>query len=534
MISVCIKLIYAFIFCLTLVSAQKVSAQKSSPQTANDHVVHESANLRGVDAIRKYGNIAAVTTASLHDISEVPIDQCGRTLTTGLDQFIVTVAGTGQYGYNADEIAATRAEVYLPSGIKVDVQGNIYFADTLNNRVRKVTVKTGEITTIAGTGSGGYNKDRIASTDATLFNPYDVAFDGIGNVYIADTFNHRVRKVDAVTGLITTIAGTGDCGNYENYYGVLTQLCIPHGVAVDGFGHVYIADTGNGVIRVVTDDRIETVARLQNGYLDNPTSIALDGMGNIYIANKKDHFVGKYSMNFGQDIIIAGAGYPGYNGDNIKATAALLSSPSGIALDGAGNVYIADTGNQRVRKVTVSTGIITTIAGTQYGGYNGDNIVATTAQLANPYGVAVDRSGNVYITDYDNNRIRIVTSKVPTASPSTAPSTTPIASPSSAPSVSPTSCPSTAPSVSPTASPSSAPSTTPTASPSTAPSTTPTALPSTAPSMTPTASPSTAPSRTPTSCPSTAPSVAPTVVPDKKSPKTDAKKDSKTGSTFLI
>ena len=165
---------------MTLASAQKsLLLEKSCPQTSTDHVVHESAYLRGVDAIRKYENITAVTTASLHDIRKVPIDQCGRTLTAGLEQFIVTIAGTGQTGYNGDNIAASSAKVYSPSGIKVDGSGDICFADTSNNRVRKVAVSTGMITTIAGTGQTGYNGDDIAATSAKLYNPSGVAFDGM-------------------------------------------------------------------------------------------------------------------------------------------------------------------------------------------------------------------------------------------------------------------------------------------------------------------------------------------------------------------
>ena len=517
MISVCIKLICAFIFCLTVVSAQTVSAQKallvekSSPQTSNDHVVHEFANLRGLDATRTYGNIKAVATASLHDISEVPINQSGRTLVAGLDQLIVTVAGTGQPGYNADNIIATGANLAYPSGIKVDGNGDFYIADTSNHRVRKVTVINGEITTIAGTGKPGYNGDSIVATSAELSYPGDVALDGLGNVYIADTNNHRVRMYS--TGIIYAVAGTGVPGySGDRMLATSAQLNYPVGVAVDGAGNIYIADTQNSLVRKVTTitGKINTICGT-DFFLAYPSGIALDGMGNIYVSDQGYNFVVKVTASTGMITVIAGTGSRGYNGDNIRATDAKLSYPQGVAVDGEGNVYIADLFNNRIRKVTVSTGIITTIAGTGAFLYNGDGILATSASVRAPYGVAVDGMGNVYIAETSNHRIRLIR-VAPSASPSTAPSMTPTSSPSTAPSMTPTSSPSTAPSVAPTSSPSTAPSMAPTSSPSTA---TPTSSPSTAPSVAPTSSPSTA---TPTSSPSTAPSMTPTSSPNTATP----------------
>ena len=490
----------------------------------------------------------AVTTDPLHNIWKVPIDQSERALINGLDQFMVTVAGTGSGGYNGDNIPATAAQVSFTYGIKTGGSGDIYFADVDNHRVRKVTVSTGIITTIAGTGTGGYNPDGILATSAQLNGPSDIALDGPGNVYIADTFNHRIRKVTVIGGIITTIAGTGTFGySGDNGYPTSAQLHYPFGIALDGPGNVYIADTGNNRIRKVTvstsiittiagttgtggyngDDLVATSAKL-NG----PQSIALDGSGNFYIVDTGNNRIRLVTMS--TITTIAGTGSPYYNGDNIEATSANLNNPSGIALDGSGDVYIADSASNRVRKVTMSTGVITTIAGTGSPYYNGDNIVATNAHLNYPQGVAVDGSGNVYIAD-GNFRIRLLVRSVPTASPTTAPTASPTASPtdtptaspsisqapsvtpteapSAAPSVSPKASPSTAPSVSPTASPSAAPSVSITASPSTAPSVSATASPSAAPSLSITASPSTAPSASPTASPSAAPSVSPTASP---------------------
>ena len=374
--------------------------EKSSTQTPNNHIVHESANLRGVSAIRKYGNITAVTTATPHDIRKVPIDQCGRTLTAGLEQFIVTVAGTGQPGYNLDNIAATSGKLYVPSGIKVDGTGDIFFVDNSNHRVRKVTVSTGIITTIAGTGAYGYNGDNIVATTAQLKDPTGIALDGLGNIYIADTYNCRVRKVTVSTGMITTIAGTENCGyNGDDIVATDAQLDSPAGVALDGIGNIYIADTFNSLVRIVTisTGRISSI----DVSLDYPLGVALDGLGNIYIADTYHNRVIKVTVSTGIITTIADSD--------------ILFKPSDVALDGKGNVYIADTEHNRILKVAVSTGIITTIAGTGAYGYNGDNILATTAELALPAGVAVDEMGNVYIADSDNDRIRQLTSVKPTA-----------------------------------------------------------------------------------------------------------------------
>ena len=478
----------------------------------------------------------AATTASLYNFKKASIDQSGRSLTTGPDQFITTVAGTGLQGNTLDiinNIAATILKIGNVNRITVDGTGDIYFADSSNNLVRKVTVSTGIITTIAGGGSRGYDQGAVLATDAYLNTPYDVGLDRSGNVYIAEYGYSLIRKLTVSTGILTTIAGTGLPGiSADGIMATSAQLFFPRGVALDESGNVYIADTNNNCIRKVTVS-IGTISTIAGtglpGYnndgimattalLNFPCSVAIDVSGNVYIADTYNYRIRKVTVSTGKITTIAGTGLQGSGGIVGVVTGYLLSSPTGVAVDGSNNVYIADTDINSVLKLTVSTGTMTTIAGTGVPGYNGDKILATTAQLNKPGGVAVGGSGNVYIADTINYRIRLISdaptsSVTPTSCPSTAPSVTPTACPSTAPSVTPTACPSTEPSVTPTACPSTAPSVTPTSRPSTAPSVTPTACPSAAPSVTPTARPSTAPSVTPTSRPSTAPSVTPTARP---------------------
>ena len=529
MISVYFKLIAAFVFCLTFVAAQKsISAEKTS-QTPNDHAVHKLANsLRGVNTTGRHENILSVTTAPLHNIRKVLIDLSDRALIDGLDQFIVTVAGTGSISYNGDNIAATSALVSRVTGIKVGGTGDIYFGDLDNFRVRKVTVSTGMITTIAGTGTNSYNGDNIDATAAQLSFPIDVALDRSDNVCIADFYNYRIRKVTVSGGIITTIAGTGtNSYNGDKIPATTAHLSAPSGVAVDGSDNVYISDPFNNRIRKVTVSSgiITTIAGTGTfGYnfddipatsadLRDPYGIAVDGSDNVYFADFNNHRIRKVTASSGKITTIAGTGNNGYTGDNIDATTAQIWNPCGVGLDGSGNIYIADTNDNRIRKVTVSTGMITTIAGTGAAGYNEDNIAATFANLDHPRSVAIDGSGHVYIADFNNFRIRFLTSVSPTSSPTAAPTLSPTASPSATPSLSPTASPSDAPSVSPTTSPSATPSVSPTASPSAAPSVSPTSSPSALPSVSPTTSPSATPSVSPTTSPSAAPSVSPTASP---------------------
>ena len=279
---------------------------------------------------------------------------------------IWSVAGTGANSYNGDGIDAAAADLRNPVAVAVDGSGNIFIADMGNNRIRKVDVITGLISTVAGTGTGGYNGDGIDATMAMLSGPGDVVVDNSGDLWIADTMNHRIRKVDAVTGLISTVAGTGTPG--------------------------YNMD---GIAATAAD-------------LDTPYDLALDSSGNLFIADFGNHRVRKVHASSGLISTMAGTGVPGYSGDGVAATMAALNGPSGVAVDGAGNVFVADRFNNRIRRVHASSGMISTAAGKGSGGYSGDGGFAIVAELFWPYDVSVDNSGALYIADNAYSIVRRV------------------------------------------------------------------------------------------------------------------------------
>ena len=336
---------------------------------------------------------------------------------------ISTVAGNGTQGYSGDGGAATSAELSAPEDMTVDSAGNIYIADLGNQRVRKVTKSTGDISTVAGTGTDGYSGDGGLATSAELGSPEGVAVDSAGDIYIADHDNCRIRKVTASTGDISTVAGNGTCA-YAGDGGAATsaEIAYPEDVALDTAGNLYIADSFNNRIRKVTISTgiITTVAgNGTEGYngdgiaatsaeLADPIGVTVDSAGNVYIADFENERARKVTVSTGLISTVAGTGTAGYNGDGIAATSAELYLPAGVAVDGSGNIYIADDGNERIRKVAVSTGLISTVAGTGTAGYNGDGILATSAEINSPPGVALDSAANIYIADRGNNRIRKV------------------------------------------------------------------------------------------------------------------------------
>ena len=266
---------------------------------------------------------------------------------------ISSLAGNGTAGSTGDGGTASAATVTAPAAVALDSANDLYLAGG-DNKVRMISGATGKISTIAGTGAATYTGDGSAATAATFNNPSGLAVDSANNVYIADAGNNVIREISGQTGIVSTVPFT------------LGVLSSPRGVAVDASGNLYIADTGNDVIREII-----------------PFTAATSTLAGI-------------------------SGTSGYSGNNVLATTATLNSPAGVALDSAGNIYIADTGNNVIRKITVSTGIITTVAGNGTAGSTGDGAAATNAELNKPTRVAVDAAGDLFISDYGNNKIRFV------------------------------------------------------------------------------------------------------------------------------
>ncbi|MEA1948214.1 MAG: sugar-binding protein, partial [Thermodesulfobacteriota bacterium] len=338
----------------------------------NSAVIVETAAGNGLSGYSGDGGLA--TEARIDSPQSVDLDSLGnfyfailwenRICKVDTDGIITTVAGNGLSGYSGDGGPATEASLYHPSGVAVDTVGNLYVADYKNNRICKVDTD-GIITTVAGNGSSGYSGDGGPASEASLNRPYEVALDTSGNIYIADSWNQCIRKVDT-NGIITTVAGSGTWG-YDGDGGLATeaQFRYPQGITVDLMGNLYIADTYNNCIRMVD--------------------------------------------NSGIIITIAGNGTGGYSGDHGPATEAQLDEPSGVAVDTEGNLYIADWHNFVVRKVGTN-GIITTYAGNNENSeflYGGDGGPPTQASFNVINDVAIDASGNLYIADA-GNRIRKV------------------------------------------------------------------------------------------------------------------------------
>ncbi len=331
---------------------------------------------------------------------------------------IDTVAGSGTPGFSGDGGEAAKAQFNTPAGVALDAQGNLYIADTYNHRVRKVDAATGNIDTAAGDG---------------LNAPADVAIDGAGNLYIADTGNNRILIVDAAGAIVDAVTGTqasgplssmpsgaapaaagnqyiADTGNNRILMQASGPLSMPSGVALDAEGNLYIADTGNDRILIVDTAGaiVDTVTGTEaSGPLSMPSGVAPAADGNLYIADTGNHRVLSVDAEGAIDTV-AGTGIQGFDGDGGPAVEAQLNAPSGVAVDAEGAyLYIADTGNQRIRAVDAA-GNIDTVAGTETSGSDGDGGLAGAAQLNAPAGVAVDAEGNVYIADTGNHRIRKV------------------------------------------------------------------------------------------------------------------------------
>jgi uncharacterized protein (TIGR03437 family) len=363
----------------------------------------------------------------MNNITLTAFDLAGNTTTTILSvtfnpsQLISTLAGNGVIGNDGDGGAGALAQLWAPRAVAVDGAGNVYVADN-NHRVRRISA-SGQITAFAGNGIVGNAGDGGRALDANFNQPRGLAVDSAGNVYIADTLNHRIRKVTAADGRIATLAGTGVEGNRgDDGPAAQAELSFPTGVALDAQGNVYIADTGNNRVRRinVTNNTIMTLAG--NGEIgfsgDNgpaaqaqlfaPVGIAVDSAGNVYFIDQGNQRLRRVSASDQRIATVLGTGTAGFNGDERLPLTTQLNEPRQIAINGAGEIFIADQGNHRVRRFQPATGLVTTVAGIGTFGFSGDSSAPTTAALSIPQGVAVDAQGNLFIADTGNNRVRKV------------------------------------------------------------------------------------------------------------------------------
>jgi sugar lactone lactonase YvrE len=315
------------------------------------------------------------------------------------------------------QTAATSVPLILPSAIAYDAAGNLYIAETGSHVVRKVDT-AGNITTVAGTGTQGFGGDNGPGTAALLDSPQGLLLAG-NSLYIADTHNQRIRRLDLDSGTITTIAGTTAGFSGDNGPATAAKLNLPTALATDGGNHLYIADTQNHRIRRLdlTTGTIATVAgNGTQGFsgdgglaihasIDSPAGLAVDADQNLYLADTHNHRVRKITAATGTITTIAGA-TAGFGGDNGPASAASLALPHGLSIDAAGNVYIADTANHRIRRIDAATGTITTIAGNGTQNFSGDNDAATAASLDSPRAADVTATGLVTLADTANRRVR--------------------------------------------------------------------------------------------------------------------------------
>ncbi|CAN5859888.1 hypothetical protein BH11BAC7_BH11BAC7_31920 [soil metagenome] len=334
-------------------------------------------------------------------------------------QIISTVAGNGTSGFSGDGGQATSAQISGPVGIIADATGNFYIADG-SNRIRKVAVN-GVITTIAGTGPAAYGGDNGLATSAQLNVPAGLAFNSLGDLFIADYQNHRIRKITMSTGIITTVAGNGTLGfSGDGASALLAQISSPTGVCFDALDNMYIADQGNARVRRVDNVTgfISTIAGNGNSghsgdggqgtaaAVGNVYDVKCDLSGNVIFSEVYNHYIRKVTVSTGIISSICGNGAANFFGDGGPATAASISAPEGITIDGAGNIFIAELNNDRIRKIDAVTTIITTVAGNGMYTASGDGGPATSAGM---WPDAVTTSGTDLLIVDLNNRIRRVT-----------------------------------------------------------------------------------------------------------------------------
>jgi len=340
----------------------------------------------------------------------------------GFIDAILTQVGNGSCCFAGDGQDASRAVLGAPDALVMDSAGVLYIADPSGNRIRRVATD-GIISTVAGTGMPGYDGDGGPAIDAVFNQPSGLTIDEAGNLYIADTGNHRIRRV-GIDGVVVTVIGTGEAGYSDNGTPAASALLnAPSGLTARADGSVLISDTGNNrVCKLSGDGTVAAVAGSfsgQSGYsgdggpgasalLNAPSAVTTDGSFNVFIADTGNHRIRRLDAN-GIITTVVGTGTRGYAGDGATATTAQLNSPRAVAISAEGDLFIADTGNQRIRQVlgvVRGSGTITTVAGCGDPGYAGDGGPAVEAQLQNPSGLSLDGNGNLWLSDTGNNRVR--------------------------------------------------------------------------------------------------------------------------------
>lgn len=336
-----------------------------------------------------------------------------------MGQVISTVAGKDEPGYSGDGGLAIDARLEGPRGVVVDIHGNVFIADNQNSRIRVVTAATGVISTYAGTGAFGYNGDNIQAIQAILHNPSGLCFDNSGGLLVADYGNHRIRRIDTATKIITTVAGSGVEGfSGDGGQAALARLRLPISVSVDSHDNLIITDFGNNRIRKVdTSGIIQTIAGGGNFFaedslatfakLESPTDAIPDQEGNIWIATNYQHRI-RMIDTAGFIHTIAGSGERGlevYDGDG-PALEAELAKPYGLAFDQEGNLYFSEAWGEVIRKLDIHSDSISRVAGTGLFGYSGDGGDPLLAQIDVPINMAFDAQGNLYFSESGSHVIR--------------------------------------------------------------------------------------------------------------------------------
>ncbi|MBL8001305.1 MAG: hypothetical protein JNL05_05020 [Flavobacteriales bacterium] len=339
---------------------------------------------------------------------------------------ISTIAGTGAPGSSGNGGQALSAELLYPAGLALDVDGSLYFTQGNDHVVRVVDTQGGTISHVAGTGTLGFGGNGGPAAVAGLAAPYDLAFDAAGNLYISEGDAYRIRRIDAVDGTIGTFAGTTGPGNNTEVPALAADLNGPRGIAFNVQGELFISMVGNDCVRYIDADSSHLHAFAGTGnngsagfsgdggaahvaQLYSPYGIAVAPNGNVHIADLNNRRIRMVDVSTGIITTIAGSGLIPYDGDGIPATTAAIGRPQWMAFDAAGHLYFSSPEQNRIRRVDAVTGIISTIAGTGLAGFGGDNGPATDAEINNPADLVIAPDGRIFFADSYNHRIRLLT-----------------------------------------------------------------------------------------------------------------------------